>query len=163
MATIIFFWNPSISSFTREAFEADFANRTGFNDWSIAEPDAVTAPGADRFYMVMCGVEHASVVARGQIVSPPYEGRDWSPRGRRPVYYVDLETSECINPWGAGSPSLLLAPGELEKAVPGFNWQGGHSGRLLDAVAAVALDEAFDGYVGRCGAQLRKRRAYWRF
>ncbi len=141
MATYIFFWNPDISNVTKERFNDEYFNNGGFFNWSINEYEHVAE--GDDFYMVVCGPINA-VVAKGVIQSEAYQAQDWSPKKRKPIYYVDLETYVAVNPFYTDN---LLTADELTKAMPDFNWFGGHSGRLLRADYAETLDEMFKSYI----------------
>lgn len=81
---------------------------------------------------------------RGRITSESYSGNDWSPKGRKNIYYADIETGICINPW---SEAPLLTPDFLTQIIPDFNWYGGHSGRLLDTSDANKLDKLWAEYI----------------
>ena len=140
MATYIFFWNPDISNFKREGYMETFNNGAFFN-WSINEYE--DADIGDDFYMIICGNINA-VIAKGVINSLPYEANDWSPKNRKPIYYVDMDTYVAVNPFVTDK---LLTGDMLDIEIPGFNWHGGHSGRLLDDEKASKLDALFENYV----------------
>lgn len=139
MATYIFFWNPDISSLTEDRFIEEF--EYGFEDWSIYEYEKVL-PG-DEFYMLVCGKINA-VIAKGVVVTKAYEGEDWSSKMRSNIYYVDLDTHVCVNPFSADA---LLTGDELESLMLDFNWHGGHSGRRLPNKYVKKLDSAFRKYI----------------
>lgn len=140
MATYIFFWNPAISSVTKERYLDEY--KDGFDNWSIFEHEDVKED--DKFYMVRCGEGNVGIVAMGTIISEAYEDVDWSPKGRKPIYYVDLDTYVNINPFATDK---LLTPDVLTKEIPDFNWYGGHSGRLLKDSDAEKLDKLFESYL----------------
>ena len=140
MATYIFFWNPDISSLTKERYMEEFSEGA-FVDWSIYEHQNVKY--GDEFYMVICGPINA-VIAKGVIQSEAYEDEDWSPKNRKLIYYVELDTYVAINPF---LTDTLLSAETVAKEIPGFNWFGGHSGRLLDEESTKKLDRLFENYV----------------
>ena len=142
MATYILFWNPDISSYTKERFLEDFSDVEGVGNWSFYEHERVK-PG-DSFFMVKCGAGNTGIVMRGVIDSRCYHGDDWSPKQRSNIYYADIETCVSINPW---SDAPLLTPDDLTAAIPDFNWYGGHSGRKLEQAAANLLDKIWLEYL----------------
>lgn len=148
MATYIFFWNPDISSVTREYFESNCFDHGAFWNWSIHEYEDVRL--GDEFYMIVCGQINA-VVGHGVITSTPYQGRDWSPRNRRRVYYVDLHTFDAINPFAT---TALLTGDVLSAAMPDFDWHGGHSGRRLPENYVQPLRHLFRQYLAQNTPQL---------
>lgn len=145
MATYILFWNPDISSYTKERFLNDFAECEGVRNWSFYEHDKVK--NGDSFFMVKCGEGKTGIVMRGEITSECYNDIDWSPKGRKNIYYADIETGVCINPW---SESHLLSPDILTEAIPDFNWYGGHSGRRLGIADANKLEKLWVKYLDGC-------------
>lgn len=147
MATYILFWNPDISSYTKERFLDDFSEREGVGNWSFYEHDKVKY--GDSFFMIKCGEGKTGIVMRGKITSACYNDTDWSPKGRKDIYYADIEIGACINPW---SDVPLLTPDILTEAIPDFNWYGGHSGRLLDAADACKLEKIWAQYLDGCQA-----------
>ena len=72
----------------------------------------------------------------------PYKGEDWSGKGRD-VYYVNMDLGAMIHP----DKEDILTTEELEKAIPGFEWNGGHSGRLLDKMSAGRLELIWQAYI----------------
>ena len=72
----------------------------------------------------------------GKFTSDPYKGEDWSGRGRE-TYYLDLEPDVMIHP----KYRPILSTERLMLSLPGFDWRGGHSGRLLESEMAERLEE----------------------
>ena len=142
MATYILFWNPDISSYTKERFLGDFSAGDNVGNWSFYEHDDVRAE--DVFYMVRCGEGKTGIVMRGEITSACYHDSDWSPKNRRNIYYADIFPYCTINPW---SDAPMLTPEILTEAIPDFNWFGGHSGRRVSDAMASKLDELFYAYL----------------
>lgn len=142
MATYIIFWNPAISSYTKERFLEDFAELEDVGNWSFYEHEKVKS--GDTFFMVKCGEGKTGIVMRGEIISSCYEDTDWSPKGRKNIFYADLGASVCINPW---SDAPLLTPDILTEAIPDFNWYGGHSGRRLGIADANKLEKLWKDYL----------------
>lgn len=147
MATYILFWNPGISSYTKERFLKDFEEYECVSNWSFYEHEKVK--DGDSFFMVKCGEGRTGIVMRGAITSECYHGRDWSPKNRKDIYYANIEAGACINPW---SDAPLLTPEMLTEAIPDFDWYGGHSGRRLSVADANKLDKLWVEYLDRSQA-----------
>lgn len=142
MATYILFWNPAISSYTMKRFLDDFEEGACVGNWSFHEHEDVDE--GDYFYMVRCGEGKVGVVMHGMIYSECYEDEDWSPKGRKPIYYADIYDDITINPETA---SKMLTPEILTEHMPDFNWYGGHSGRKLSEEYAAILDKLWLEYI----------------
>lgn len=150
---MFFFWNPDISNVKESDYNRDF--RSGaFSNWSIYEYEDVKE--GDDFYMVICGSKNA-VIARGVITSQPWEGDDWSPKYRRPIYYVELDTFVAVNPF---LTDVLLTADNVAREIPDFNWYGGHAGRRLEDKNAATLAVLFEKYV-KANPQLIASGAMW--
>lgn len=155
MATYILFWNPAISSYTMERFQDDFRCYNCVGNWSFHEHDEVAYD--DYFYMVRCGEGSTGIVMRGLITSSCYEDKDWSPKGRKPIFYADIEDSITINPETA---EQLLTPDFLTEQMPDFNWYGGHSGRKLSPEYAEKLDKIWLEYINNNSQLFSKDQAH---
>ncbi len=134
MKTYILFWNPAISSYKLEDFQREMEDLgNAYMNWSVWEYENACA--GDRFFMVRCGSGKTGICMSGYFSSDPYKDEDWSGRGRV-TYYMDLEPDYMINP----DYLPILSTLDLVRDVPGFDWNGGHSGRLLDAKLAEKLE-----------------------
>ena len=144
MKTFILEWNPAISNYKDEYFKADIGCLE-FGDfyWSVWEHDK--ARSGDNFYLIRCGEAPTGIVMRGFFTSAPYRGQDWSGRGRE-VYYMNLRPTFMVCP---DHPKGILSTGLLEKAMPDFEWNGGHSGRELPGTYRKILDELWNDYESR--------------
>ena len=142
--TFIMRWNTDISNYKLTEFiEAmkDFHQEGFYYDWSIW--DYQKAHVGDRFYMIRTGIGRNGVVMRGTIIGTPYPDEDWSGKGRK-VYYIRMSLTHMIHPEDAPS---LLSTDELNKSVPGFSWDNGHSGEMLNDEQATQLEELWRSYV----------------
>jgi hypothetical protein len=139
--TFILEWRPAISSYKMENFEEELAH---FDDawfnWSVWDWNDVV-PG-DEFFLIKCGEDVTGIVMHGFFDSEPYQGEDWSGQGRV-VYYADLGPDTMIHP----DKCRLLTTEALEAAMPGFQWNGGHSGRVLPQEYAIKLREMWAEYL----------------
>lgn len=143
MQTIILMWNPAISSIGYREFKEFFREPVGTDfNWSIWEWEKAHA--GDRFFMVRVGEEglHGKgngVVMSGYLTSEPYRGLDWSGKGRE-VYYMDLQPDYLFDT----EKVRTLTDDFLTESFPQFDWTGGHSGRMLDADTALALEDCWE-------------------
>ena len=136
--THILFWNPDISSMTRERMTnemSEIIEDGGFFNWSFWEYKNVK-PG-DICYLVRCSDMKGphGIVLRGLIYSYPYQDTDWAGKGRK-VFYADWYPQEFID----SEYAAPLSPEFLESVIPDFNWRGGHSGRELPQKYEVILE-----------------------
>lgn len=140
--TVILMWNPAISSVTLEDHNATIKRiLTEYFNWSVW--DYKNAKCGDRFYLVKVGREgNNGIVMSGVFDSQPYELDDWSGRGRR-TFYMDMKPSLILNPNNAP----MLSTDELMKAIPTFDWTGGHSGRILSKEEAMKLEELWSKFL----------------
>lgn len=144
MKTFILEWNPAISNYKDEYFKADIGClEFGDFNWSVWEHDK--ARSGDNFYLIRCGKAPTGIVMRGFFTSDPYRAQDWSERGRD-VYYMNLRPTFMVSP---DHPKGILSTGILEKAMPGFEWNGGHSGRELPGAYRPVLDGLWAEYRAR--------------
>ena len=142
--TFIMRWNTDISNYKLTEFDEamnDFHEDGFYYDWSIW--DYQKAHIGDRFYMIRTGKGRNGVVMRGTIIGSPYPDEDWSGKGRK-VYYIRMSLSHMIHPEDA---PFLLSTDELNKGVPGFCWDNGHSGEMLNDEQAEQLEEVWRNYV----------------
>ena len=142
--TIILMWNPAISSYKMEAFEDDLDYLTDDWDtdcnWSIHEYDKVE--DGDRFFMVRCGQGNTGIVMSGTLVGEPYCDEDWAGRGRK-IYYMNMEPDYMVH---TDKVDTYISTEQLMRELPGFDWTGGHAGRVLPAELAEKLDLLWSEY-----------------
>lgn len=145
MNTFILKWNPAISSYTLEQFADDFqfgkkkdvlVNESPWRfNWSVWEHEK--AHEGDRFFMVRVGDGPGNgVVMSGSFDSEPYEGEDWSGKGRQ-VHYVDLVFDTVVRL----SSNKVLPAATLAEKLPGIEWDKGHSGMLIAPDEARELEK----------------------
>ena len=153
MNTIILFWNPAISSYQLDDFQQELENIewAGMN-WSVWEHEK--AHDGDRFFMVRCGEGKTGICMSGHFLSEPYQADDWSGRGRV-TFYMDMEADTMIHP----DYLPILTTEELQKAIPSFDWTGGHSGRLLEPELAEKLESLWADFLHKHKEMFIKRAA----
>lgn len=140
--TFVLMWNPAISSVTLEDHVNDIPNLlTGYFNWSVYEYEK--AKKGDRFVMIRCGKGRTGLVMSGIFNSNPYQAGDWSGRGRK-VYYMDLTPNFIADPERLEN---FITTEDLQKAIPSFDWSGGHSGRLLTEEQAAQLEKLLADYL----------------
>ncbi|MGN0834356.1 MAG: hypothetical protein ACI4QA_00810 [Candidatus Spyradosoma sp.] len=144
MNTVIFKWNPAISSYRIGRFIYDMEESSSGEepdyDWSVWDYEKIV-PG-DRFFWLKVGYGSVGIVGCGKIVSEPFEAEDWSGKGRR-TFYVNFLPDVMINP--AAMPILTLS--ELEREIPSFDWRKGHSGMILPPEAAEKLEALWSAFL----------------
>lgn len=163
MKTVVLMWNPAISSFHKEDLskciqvlgsynEEDCPNEYLDLNWSIWDHEQVK--DGDRFFMVKVGEGKIGIVMAGTIQSDPYKDKDWSGKDRE-VYYADL-FCECIVDI---ETAPYISTQELKKAMPEFDWAGGHSGRVIEDSMAFKLEKMWAEYVYKYYNVLDSQRA----
>ena len=143
--TVILMWNPSISDYVMDDFELDLemiAESYGDVDFSWEVWDHENVKYGDVFYMIKVGPGVNGVVMHGSFDSSPYEGEDWSARGRK-VFYSKLDIDEMIHP----DKCPLLTSDELAAEIADFDWYGGHSGRVLTKDQAKKISILWKKYL----------------
>lgn len=148
MKTVILKWNPAFSSYSMLHYLHDLYrlhqddNDYGYN-WSVWDWRQIHE--GDRFYWVKVGMYgQTGIVGCGEITSEPYRDEDWSGKGRE-TYYVDFRPEVLLNP----DALPILTCGELEQAVPDFEWAKGHSGLVLTDDQAARLDRLWQDFLNR--------------
>lgn len=154
--TFILMWNPGISSYTMERFEDDLQSMA--EDWAVDDldwnlRDWHEAHAGDRFYMVRVGAGTTGIVMSGRFSTEPYDGEDWSGKGR-PMHYMGLEIETMLHP----ERSPIITVERLMSELPDFDWTGGPSGRLLDEASTAKLEKMWYEFVER-NEELFKPRA----
>ncbi len=146
MATVIFKWNPAFSSYSMKSFLVELSyckegdgEYVRFN-WSVRDHDRINE--GDEFYWVKVGFGQTGIVGHGRITSSPYEGEDWSGKGRQ-TFYVDFIPDTLINP----DALSLVTCRQLTTAIPDFEWGKGHSGLVLDDDQAEKLKYIWSAYL----------------
>ena len=137
---VILKWNPAISSYSMIRFLQNIVWEKNESDWSIYEYEKVK--NGDQFFLLKVGIGCCGIVAAGTITSDPVVDEDWSGRGRK-VYYSDYICDLMVNP----ETLPILESSVLEDNIPGFDWNGGHSGTVLNDEQTAVLNRLFDKYL----------------
>ena len=139
--TIVFFWDPEKRKMTEEEYIDSLKNfytepfHQQVHEWQKVRMD-------DRFYLVKVGGKSKGLVMAGIVGSQPFLSSNDSGKGRR-QHFVELKPTMMLNPQTL--PMMTIE--ELEDAVPGFMWRGGHSGRMLTPEQAASLETAYANYL----------------
>lgn len=138
--TLILKWNPAISSYTMERFQEDLLDHMFYDfNWSIWEHEQLR-PG-DRFFLIRVGEGKTGLAMAGTVISNPYKDEDWSGKGRE-TYYADLDILDVYDT----DTSEFISTEELQKAIPDFEWNGGHSGMYLTDEQSEVLELLYEKF-----------------
>lgn len=139
--TFILMWNPAFSSVTLDDHCQSIGNiLTEYFNWSVWEHGKARC--GDRFFLVRVGRGRTGIVMSGVFDSQPYEGNDWSGRGRQ-TFYMDMLPNVVLDP----EKAPMVSTEDLFSAIPTFDWSGGHSGRLLCEESARLLEDLWHQYL----------------
>jgi len=145
MSTVIFKWNPNFSSYNMFGYlynivEANYGEGLDDFNWSVWDYDKIHE--GDRFYWMKLGYGTVGIVGAGTITSEPYQGEDWSGKGR-PTYYVNFRPEILLNP----DALPILDVQTLTSRIPEFEWEHGHSGLVLEEDVAARMNKLWDAFV----------------
>lgn len=154
--TFLLKWNPEISNFKMDDFH-DVMFSLGEDaeglSWSIW--DWKEARKGDRVYLLKVGQGKTGIVMAGEITDEPYPAEDWSGKGCE-VYYVNFKILQMINP----EYGEMLTTEMLEERFPGVEWNGGHSGVVLESAIAKELDKFYQSFLVEHKKQFRVSERY---
>lgn len=143
---VILKWNPSFSSYEMFSYLMDLRQANISNgldvdfDWSVFEHEKIHE--GDRVFWVKLGYGQTGIVASGYVIGEPYEGEDWSGKGRE-TYYVNFEPDVMLNP----DTLPILSTQTLSEKIPDFEWNKGHSGMVLSSEQAKKLEKLWDDFL----------------
>lgn len=142
---VILKWNPAVSSYNFIRFLSDIGQDIPESDWSIHEYDKVKT--GDRFFLLKVGLGVRGIVAAGEITCDPFPDNDWSKRDRM-VFYSEYRCELMVNP----ETLPIIESSLLEKAIPDFDWSGGHAGVVLEPAQAETLYGIYEDYLKKNAA-----------
>lgn len=122
--TFILMWNPEISNMKDEEWR-DIVNHFPFYDLSWSIWDFEKARAGDECFLVRIG-DKGGIVLNGIFTKDPEMGKDWSGKDRT-TFYCKIFPRFIMD----AEKDPIITTEELQKAIPTFDWCGGHSGRLL--------------------------------
>lgn len=139
--TFILMWNPDTSEVTLEDHIASIENMfTEYFRRSVWQHDK--AKCGDRFYVVRAGEGKTGIVMSGVFDSQPYESEELDDLGQH-IYYMDMHPNVILDPESAP----MITTEELHRAIPSFDWTGGHSGRMLSQQEAQKLETVWSKFL----------------
>lgn len=144
MQTVILMWNPAFSSYKMDQFldELHWLHDGFYNDYNWSIWDYEHAQKGDRYFMIRVGQGNTGIVQAGYLSSEPYKDQDWSGKGRE-IYYMDLAPEYYVN----SDKFPFISVDELMQKLPGFDWTGGHAGRILPPELAEKLEQLWAEYI----------------
>ena len=148
--TVIFKWNPAISSNGMYSFLNEILDSDDEGAWSVRDHDRIHV--GDIFYMLKVGKGQNGIVKRGTITSEPVADEDWSGCGRE-TWYCYYEAEIMISP----DTFDLLTSERLREAIPDFDWFGGHSGVVLNETQAASLEALWQQYLQESKEEFKSR------
>lgn len=139
MNTIILMWNPEVSNVSVTAFRMSMKDEDR-TSWEVHCHDR--AEVGDEVYLVRCDKPTGGIVMRGIIAKEPFRAEHWYNEGRH-SWYAEIAVTHVMNPVTAP----LITVEKLKREIPGFKWDGGHSGRVLRAGWAKRLNALWKEYL----------------
>lgn len=142
MNTVILLWNPLVSDYKIESFHKVIKalNRGWWmpeggviGQWAVYDHEV--AEYGDRCFLLRVGDDHPGIVMSGWLRSNPFVEDNWMNDGTK-RHYMKYEPELYID----NEELPTLTSEMLTKEISGFNWYGGHSGRVLDEEAAGKLE-----------------------
>lgn len=139
MKTIILMWNPEISNVSVTAFRMGMKEEER-TTWEVHCHER--AEVGDIVFLVRCDKPAGGIVMRGIIAGEPFKAEHWYTEGTH-SWYAEIAVTHVMNPLTAP----LITVEKLQREIPGFKWDGGHSGRVLRAGWAKRLNELWEEYL----------------
>lgn len=152
--TIILFWNPRISVYTKYDFARDCIAMTEHYRWCVGHHDEVRC--GDRFFVARCGDDNAGICMSGVLASGPAIGPDRSGQGRA-IHYIDLKPDVVID----SELHRVLSCNELMKEIPHVDWTGAQAVCLLEPEPAQKLEQLWSRFLF-AHLEMFKVHAWWR-
>lgn len=141
MNTFILLWNPEISNFPYKDYCRQYLRNVGnIMSWNLFDYEAAN-PG-DRVYWLRCGEGRTGILMAGSIYESPFEDVHWRDPEKR-ASYVPFLVEYAVDP----EEMPIITTEMLRKEMPDFDWNDGHSGRLLNPEYAEKLEMMWAKYV----------------
>lgn len=152
--TIILFWNPTKSKYTKYDFARDCISMKGSYNWSVGQHKE--AKSGDRFFLVRYGEGIKGICMSGVFTSEPRIGPDWDSKGRT-LYYMDLKPDVVID----SELHQILTCETLTNEIPEFDWESESDGRILEPKYAEKLEKLWQKFLF-AHLEMFKVHAWWR-
>ena len=134
-------WNPVISNCSEDDFAKTVTDGSQQFGWELCDWESVSK--GDLVYMVKNRpAPDAGIVLQGRVKSCAFPGPHWSGRGKS-THYVWIDVEYIIN----HDECPILSLDALEETMPGFQWDGGHSGRELPVKESFILEKMWFDYL----------------
>lgn len=141
MKTFILLWNPEISDYPYKSYCRQYLRNVGsVITWNLF--DYQDAQPGDRVFWLRCGEGRTGILMVGTIYESPFEDVHWRYPEQR-TSYVPFLVEYAVDP----EEMPLITTEMLSKEMPEFEWNGGHSGRLLNPEYAEKLELMWTKYV----------------
>ena len=141
MKTYILFWNPAISDLSFRAYSREYLRNVGnVITWELRDFENVE-PG-DRVFWLRCGEGKTGILMVGTIYESPFQEAHWKNPGET-TSYAPFLVEFAVDP----EEVPIITTEMLQKEMPDFEWNGGHSGRLLCPEYAETLELMWARYV----------------
>ena len=141
MKTFILLWNPEISNYSFKSYCREYLRNVGnvitwnLHDYEDAQP-------GDRVFWLRCGEGRTGILMAGTIYESAFEDVHWRYPEQR-TSYVPFLVEYAVDP----EEMPLITTDMLRKEMPDFEWNDGHSGRLLNPEYAEKLEMMWAKYV----------------
>ena len=141
MKTFILLWNPEISNYSFKSYCREYLRNVGnvitwnLHDYEEAQP-------GDRVFWLRCGEGRTGILMAGTIYESAFEDVHWRYPEQR-TSYVPFLVEYAVDP----EEMPLITTDMLRKEMPDFEWNDGHSGRLLNPEYAEKLEMMWAKYV----------------
>lgn len=141
MKTYILLWNPAISDYSFKSYSREYLRNVGsVMTWELREFENVE-PG-DRVFWLRCGEGNTGILMAGSIYESPFQEAHWKNPGEM-TSYAPFLVEYAVDP----EEVPIITTEMLQKEMPEFDWNGGHSGRLLNPEYAEKLEMMWAKYV----------------
>ena len=141
MKTYILLWNPAISNYSFKNYSREYLRNVGtVITWELREFENVE-PG-DRVFWLRCGEGKTGILMAGSIYESPFQEAHWKNPGEM-TSYAPFLVEYAVDP----EEVPIITTEMLQKEMPEFDWNGGHSGRLLNPEYAEKLEMMWAKYV----------------
>lgn len=141
MKTYILLWNPVISDYSYKSYCREYLRNVGnVITWNLFEYE--NAEPGDRVFWLRCGEGRTGILMAGSIYESPFEDKHWRYPDKR-TSYVPFLVEYALD----SEEMPMITTEMLQKEMPDFDWNDGHSGRLLSPEYAEKLELMWTKYV----------------
>ena len=154
MKTFILFWDTNVSEYTVEDFQEDIDSFDDYDTpWKVWEHDDASC--GDRFFVIRLGEGKTGICMSGYFSSDPFK-YNYGDDDNEEVFCMRVDPEVMLNP----DYCPLLSTDRLSRAIPAFDWTGGHSGRQLDEKQARKLESIWKRHLNANEEMFMTRAVY---